>query len=230
METIKQKKIFHYLKEDFMLDIGGIGFQKKEYKDHSKVEFLSLEEYLTMARKIISKMSCGPYKTYLNTDDVVSYVANALMMADWRWDENYSSKLGRKKNLYSYRNQCAIWAIQTLITKHKKSNKDIRFYSLDDTINDTDSRNNLDFIEDKSVDSPLSILEKSESDSDIKELINSLLDSNILSDRNKQYIQMYFFEGLTLEKIGKQFNITREAVRQGINKSLQIFRSMIDNE
>lgn len=212
-----------------MLDIGGIGLQKKEYKDHKTINFLSLNEYLIMARKIISKMSSGPYKQYLNTEDVVSYVANALMMADWRWDENYNSKQGRKKNLYSYRNQCAIWAIQTLVTKQKKSKKNIKMYSLDDNINDTDLRNNLDFIEDTSCENPLEVLEQEETDNDIKQMVSSILDSDILSDKNKQYIKMYFFEGLTLEKIGNHFNITREAVRQGINKSLQKIRELAIN-
>jgi len=212
-----------------MLDIGGIGLQKKEYKDHKTINFLSLNEYLIMARKIISKMSSGPYKQYLNTEDVVSYVANALMMADWRWDENYNSKQGRKKNLYSYRNQCAIWAIQTLVTKQKKSKKNIKMYSLDDSINDTDLRNNLDFIEDTSCENPLDVLEQEETDNDVKQMVSSILDSDILSDKNKQYIKMYFFEGLTLEKIGNHFNITREAVRQGINKSLQKIRELAIN-
>lgn len=211
-----------------MIDIGGIGLQKKEYKAHKNIEFLSLDDYLLMARKIISKMSSGPYKHYLNTEDVVSYVANALMMADWRWDENYSSKDGRKKNLYSYRNQCAIWAIKTLISKHKKSKKDIKVYSLDDTINSMDLRSSIDFIEDSKSANPLATLEKEESDEDIKRLINELLNSDMISDKNKQYIKMYYFDGLTLEKIGKHFNITREAVRQGINKSLMIFRDIIN--
>lgn len=213
-----------------MIDIGGIGLQKKEYKNHNDINFLTLNEYLIMARKIISKMSSGPYKQYLNTEDVVSYVANALMMADWRWDENYNSKEGRKKNLYSYRNQCAIWAIQTLLTKHKKSKKDgFKTYSLNEPIDGADMRDNLDFIEDPNADNPISILEDAEDKKDIKKLINSLLNSDLISQKHKDYLTMYYFEGQTLEKIGKHFNITREAVRQGINKSLKIFRDMISN-
>lgn len=212
-----------------MIDIGGVGLQKKTYKDHSNIKFLSLDEYIIMARKIISKMSSGPYKHYLNTEDVVSYVANALMMADWRWDENYSSKDGRKKNLYSYRNQCAIWAIKTLVTKHKKAKMDIKIYSLDGHISDNDLRNNLDFIEAEENSQPIDILEKEENDNDIKSLITQLLDSNILSEKHKTYLKMYYFEGQTLEKIGNHFNISREAVRQGINKSLRILRETIEN-
>lgn len=213
-----------------MMDIGGVGLQKKEYKNHKKIEFLSLDEYILMSRKIISKMGSGPSRHYLNNEDVVSYVANALMMADWRWDEHYSSKDGRKKNLYSYRNQCAIWAIQTLTTKHKKSKKNIKIYSLDDTIGNTDGRNNLDFIEDKNDHDPADIVEKDEIDGEIKVLINQLLDGNLISEKNKKYIKMYYFDGQTLEKIGNHFNITREAVRQGINKSLQTFRDILSNE
>ena len=210
-----------------MLDIGGVGQQKNTYKNSDDVEFLTLEEYLVMARKIVSKMSSGVYKNYLNTEDVISYVANALMMADWRWDANYKSKEGRKKKLYSYRNQCAIWAIQTLITKQKKAKgKKIKFYSLDDNIGDLDERNNIDFIPDTKAKNPLDLLITKENADCIKNLISSVMQSDLLSDKNKQYIKMYFFEGQTLEKIGKSFNITREAVRQGINKSLEKIRNI----
>ena len=42
-----------------MLDIGGIGNQKIAYKDHSEIEFLSLEEYTTMAKKLYQKCLRG---------------------------------------------------------------------------------------------------------------------------------------------------------------------------
>ena len=38
-----------------MLDIGGIGQQKLEYKDHDNIEFLPLYDYILMAKKIVSK-------------------------------------------------------------------------------------------------------------------------------------------------------------------------------
>jgi hypothetical protein len=48
----------------------------------------------------------------LKNEEAISDVATALMYADWRFDENRKGKTGLQKTLYSYRNQCAIWAIK----------------------------------------------------------------------------------------------------------------------
>lgn len=210
-----------------MLDIGGIGNQKIEYKDHSQIKFSSLDEYITMAKKIISKMSAGFNRTFLNSDDVISYVANAIMMADWRWDSKYKSKEGRNKSQYSYRNQCAIWAIKTLVSKKIYKNN---VFSLEENISDSDKRNNLNFLSDKKQENPSMIVEKYDYQIQIKEDVENLLSCGILTEKQKEYISLYYLKGLTLEKIGHKFGITREAVRQNINKSLEKIKSLIPND
>lgn len=207
-----------------MLDIGGIGSQKLQYRDYHNNEFLPLCEYILMAKKIVSKLSSQYNKKLLNNDDVISYVANAIMMADWRWDNDYKSKEGRKKDLYSYRNQCAIWAIKTLLSKKTKKQK---IYSLDETISGSDDRNNFDFLEDDSCVDPCKAMCDDESKNSLCEDIGALLKSNILTEKQKQYINLYYFEGLTLEKIGKKFDVTREAVRQNINKGIAKLRKIM---
>lgn len=200
-----------------MLDIGGIGSQKLKYRNYDNNEFLSLYDYIIMAKKIISKLSNQYNKQLLNTEDVISYVANAIMMADWRWDKNYESKEGRKKDLYSYRNQCAIWAIKTLMSKKLKKQK---IYSLDDTISSSDDRNNFDFVQDTNAKDPCDALCCEETNKNLCNDIKLLLESDVLTQKQKDYIQMYYFEGMTLEKIGKHFDVTREAVRQNLNKAI----------
>lgn len=209
-----------------MLDIGGIGDQKLNYRDYDNKEFLPLYDYILMAKKIISKLSSQYNKKLLNTDDVISYVANAIMMADWRWDNEYKSKEGRKKDLYSYRNQCAIWAIKTLVSKKKKKKK---IYSLDETISSFDDRNNFDFLEDEKHKDPCDALCDKETNNSLCDDIKVLLESDLLSDKQKQYIDLYYFKGLTLEKIGNKFGVTREAVRQNINKTIAKLREIMVN-
>lgn len=210
-----------------MLDIGGIGSQKLQYRDYNNEEFLSLSEYTLMAKKIVSKLAHQYNKKLLNNDDVISYVANALMMADWRWDSEYKSKEGRKKDLYSYRNQCAIWAIKTLVSKKLTTKQKI--YYLDDSISPDDDRNNFDFIEDYSCVDPCKAMCEEETKNSLCNDIKSLLESNILTEKQKQYINMYYFERLTLEKIGNIFGVTREAVRQNINKGIAKLRKIMVN-
>ena len=88
-------------------------------------EFPSLTFYTELAKKTISKFGNKMYGTLstemLSNEDAISDVANALMTADWKYDSNrVGAVTGQKKTRYSYRNQCAIWAIKTYASKSKK--------------------------------------------------------------------------------------------------------------
>ena len=90
-----------------LLQLNGIGNQKIQYKDHSTLKFDSLDQYMLLAKKSISKFSNQFYNglssKMLKDEDAIASVANAIMMADWRWDENYQNDKGTKKTKYSYR-------------------------------------------------------------------------------------------------------------------------------
>jgi RNA polymerase sigma factor (sigma-70 family) len=210
-----------------LLQLQGIGKQKIAYKDHSNLQFDSLNTYITLAKKAISKFANSFYNglsiKMLKDEDAISAVANAIMMADWRWDEDYKNDKGTKKTKYSYRNQCSLWAIQTYVSKdskHKKKHKKV--YSLDFNIDSEDDGNNLSSItSDLSELSPEDLAIEKESKQQLSDLINQLLSLDCISPRQKEYIRLYYFESYTFEKIGKKYGITREAVRQGLNKAIQ---------
>lgn len=211
------------------LQLNGIGKQKIDYKNHAEIDFDTLKSYLTMAKKTISKFAnkiyCGLASKMLKDEDAIANVANAIMMADWRWDENYKNDQGTKKNRYSYRNQCALWAIQTYATKnHKLSKKINNIYSLNHDIDGDETMDLYHFTEDTSIKSPEDILIEKENKDTLTELLDNLFSVGCLTDRQKDYIRLYYFEDYTFEKIGKKYGITREAVRQGLNKALDIIR------
>lgn len=210
--------------------IPSIGKPKILYKDHKEVKFESLDFYITLAKKIIAKMggqlNVGMSKTMLKNEDTISFVANAIMMGDWRWKENTGDKdkETQYKSLYSYRNQCGIWAIKTYLTKsYKNKNKN---YSLNHC-NIDDGCELESIIQDYSQMKPLDILISKEDIDSKKDLIKEILSSELLSEKQKEYIKLYFFENLTLEKIGKKFGVTREAVRQSIKVSIQKIKNLI---
>lgn len=214
-----------------LLQLNGVGDQKIKYKDHSEIKFDSLDIYLLLAKKAISKFSSKFYNglgsKMLKDEEAISSVANAIMMADWRWDIDYQNEQGTKKTKYSYRNQCALWAIQTHVTKiytHRKRLANKKIYSLDH--NKDDSVNIHELVNDKSEKDPGYDLMQKEDDENLKHNIETLLNSSLLSDRQRDYIKLYFYESYTFEKIGKKYGITREAVRQGLNKALDIIRSV----
>jgi len=214
-----------------LLQMQGIGNQKINYKNHKDIHFDSLKEYILLAKKSISKFANKFYNglatKMLKDEDAISSVANALMMADWRWDDNYKNDRGTKKTKYSYRNQCALWAIQTYISKNKSTNN-CKVYSLDYTMdNNNDDGSNLSGITcDPSSVSPDEIAINKESKQELSNLVEQLLSLECISARQKEYIRLYYFESYTFEKIGKKYGITREAVRQGLNKAIESIKEV----
>lgn len=213
-----------------LLQINGIGEQKLEYKDHSTIKFDDLKTYILLAKKAISKFGpkfySGLASKMLKDEDAVSSIANAIMMADWRWDENRTGLNGAKKTKYSYRNQCALWAIKTHVSKEHKFGKKHKVYSLDYIADENDA--GLHYAApDKKSEQPDDIVVEKENNENLNNTINELLTLSALSDRQKDYIRLYYFESYTFEQIGKKYGITREAVRQGLNKALDIIKSVI---
>lgn len=218
-----------------LLQIHGIGKQKISYKNHENIKFDDLKTYLLLAKKAISKFGPKFYKglsnRMLKDEDAVASVANAIIMADWRWDDNYVGKRGEKKTRYSYRNQCALWAIQTYVSKsHKQNKKKKKAVSLDQCINNDDNMSMHGLEADQKTLPPDVIVMEAEGRQNIKDLIAELLSSPDLSARQKDYIRLYYFESYTFDKIGKKYGITREAVRQGLNKAIEIIKRSIADE
>lgn len=216
-----------------LLQLNGVGNQKIKYKDHSTIQFDSLQEYILLAKKSISKFANQFYQglssRMLKDEEAIASVANAIMMADWRWDENYQNNKGTKKTKYSYRNQCALWAIQTYITKDHRKDKKFKkkAMSLDHISEDNDGMSPHSFMEDDKAPSPEDILIQQENRQELSKLIESLLSLDCLTLRQKDYIRLYYFESYTFEKIGQKYGITREAVRQGLNKAISMIKEVV---
>jgi RNA polymerase sigma factor (sigma-70 family) len=184
-------------------------------------QFDTLGTYITLAKKMISKFAPKFYKTLayemLSNEDAISDVANAIMTADWKFDQHRVGKItGQQKTKYSYRNQCAIWAIKSYISaKYKKSSRNYSY----DNILFADSDNNSN--------NPLNNLIESESENLKKEYIDQILDSDILTEKQKDQIKLYYFSDMTLSEIGKKYGVTREAVRQNLLKGIKSIQAYV---
>ena len=188
-------------------------------------QFDSLSTYVSLAKKTISKLAPKFYNglstEMLKNEEAISDVATALMYADWRFDDKRTGKSGEKKTLYSYRNQCAIWAIKTYVTNKYKKKKN---YSMDYQNGDNDQTMSA-MMPDPKQKCPLDILIDEENTQMLSDGIDYLLSNNLLSIKQKQQIRMYYFEDATLSAIGKKFGVSREAVRQNIKRGLDIIKS-----
>jgi len=205
--------------------IEGIGKHKIEYPNHEDVQFSDLSEYVLLAKKAISKFANRFYnglsRKMLYDEDAVSNVAYCIMLSDWRYQENY--KKDHNKTRYSYRNQCALWAIQSYVTKTYKQNKTKNVtYSLDYSHNtDDESMTAYTFIRDQNDKEPIDNIIYEEEQNLNKEIISKLLSTKNISDRQKEYIKLYYFHDMTYDQIGKRFSLTREAIRQSIRKAIE---------
>ena len=146
------------------------------------------------------------------------------MYADWKWDSERVGKItGKKKTKYSFRNQCAIWAIKTYMTNIKKKKKI--------NILDIDLQDNKEFvsnfIEDTRHEEPIINAETNEYFADIRDLIDQITVSDLLTEKQKEQIHMYYLDEMTLSKIGKVYGVTREAVRQNIKKGIKAIQEAI---
>jgi len=185
-------------------------------------QFETLDTYTLLAKKVISKFAPTFYsslkKELLSSDDAISDIASALMTADWKWDKDRTGHDGKSKTRYSYRNQCGIWAIKTYISnKYKKKNTN---YSIDN-INDNDLKTFASNLVDKSMSDPYEIAVNKEYHEETRKMINDLLNSDIVSSKQKNQIKQYYFENKTLLEIGKEYGVTREAIRQNIQKGIK---------
>jgi RNA polymerase sigma factor (sigma-70 family) len=191
-------------------------------------QFDDLSTYINLAKKTISKFSSKYHSSLRNemlkNEDAISDVASAIMYADWRWDSNRVGKAsGMVKSKYAYRNQCAIWAIQTYITKKYKTKH--KKLSLDAVMGDSDL-SHASIIESKTEQDPLEGIIENEKTDLIHSHIQELINSDIINDKQRQQLKMYYFDDMTLNEIGKKFNVTREAVRQNIKKAITLFQEI----
>jgi RNA polymerase sigma factor (sigma-70 family) len=187
--------------------------ENKDYKD--------LVEYIDMAKKTIrafsNKICPGICKQMTNSEDAIADIAYAMMCADWKYDVDRRGKISNKpKTKYSYRNQCAIWAIQTYIKKYLKGQP---FY-LNSLLGSEDDSTFNDILEDSSQEEPLDEIIFKEKTHLESQLIKDIFESDILTDKQKDKLKLYYLEGFSLAKIGKKYGVTREAVRQNIKNSI----------
>lgn len=191
-------------------------------------QFETLDTYTLLAKKVISKFAPTFYtslkKELLLSDDAISDIASALMTADWKWDKNRTGHEGKSKTRYSYRNQCGIWAIKTYISnKYKKKNSN---YSIDD-ISNNDLKTFAANLVDKSISDPYEIAVDKEYHEETRKMIEDLLNSHIISSKQKHQIKQYYFENKTLLEIGKEYGVTREAIRQNIQKGIKRIKEYV---
>jgi len=193
------------------------------------VEYETLEEYLSIAKKLIMKIAPKFYsnlaKEMLRDEDAISCVTNAIMSADWKWNPDYRSKKNTVCSKKTYRYKRAIWAIKGYL-KAKKLKRNTISLSYIKSENSGESIVLSGLIADKKAYNPSILAENKENVLELQCLIQDILNSNLISQKQKKYIKEYYLENKTLQEVGKKYSVSREAVRQTVNKGISTIKRL----
>ena len=208
------------------VDIVGIAERQIEYPvlDESRFE-ATFDKYITIAKKVI-KTFAPRYKPGLDSEmikseDAVSNIATAIMIADWRWNPKHRSKDGKVRTQYAYRNQCGIWAIQGYIARQTRAKKPL---SLESVVSSSDAGSALllkDVLPDDEERGPVNNACTNE---DYK-MCGNILEDSKLTEKQRDCIRLYYIDDLTYQEIADQYGVTREAVRQVIDRATDKIRN-----
>lgn len=187
---------------------------KIKYEQKPNEYFLTLDEYLLMAKKSISRFAPSLAPRLLKNEDFVSEIAYSIMMADWRWDSSKDNNKDGKNSRVGYRSKCADWAIKVNIKKLKNKNNlpsGEQILSLNHNVgNDEKSVDLYNIVEDKRI-------SKFEPNIDI----NTFFDNSNLTDSQKKYLEMRYINGVKLKDIAEQSGTTIQNINKIINIAIK---------
>jgi RNA polymerase sigma factor (sigma-70 family) len=186
-----------------------------------ETEYKDMVEYIEIAQKAIKafadKICPGISYQMSQSEDAIADVAQAIMWGDWKYDPNRKGQISNlSKTQYSYRNQCAIWGIQTYVKKRLKR----KTVYLNNLVQDQEM-DLTDLLVDERQNEPITQLLDQEKE-DLKfQTINDIFDSKLLTQEQKDKVRLYYLEGYSLAKVGKKYGVTREAIRQTLKSCIK---------
>jgi RNA polymerase sigma factor (sigma-70 family) len=212
------------------IDIVGIGNTIIDYPNPKDCKFEDTpQQYIELAKKIISyfgRKYGDIAKKMLTSEDAISNVATAIMFADWRWNADYKNKQGTVRSKKAYRNQCGLWAIQGYISRTKNNTMSkVKTISMNHVAPGA-KKDFCDSIPDVRALSPIDKISNAEQEQAQSTLLNNILNSTSLSQREKEVIDMYYMRDMTLESIGKVFNVNRQRIHQNLHKGLSKLKGL----
>jgi RNA polymerase sigma factor (sigma-70 family) len=206
-------------------DIVGVGTPKKKYRKFNNAEFESLESYRAQAKKLIihysnKRRSQVLLNDLINSEDAISAVANSPMIADWTYDCDRESEHG-KCSQNTYRFLRATWAIKSYLTRRTRhvSRGNI---SLDQSLTEDD--NNMYGLLPDSCESP----DQSIKTSELREILENILSSTMITDRQSFYLREHYLEEKPLTDIAEEAGVSRQAVYDGLKRAISFIRQELN--
>ena len=172
----------------------------------------SLDSYLEEAKGMILKWGS---LWMLKDDQILGQVASAIMRAenDHNPEHDSGATVVTLRVTYGRREIWNVYRKQNSIMK-----KGIH-YSINAEVKNTDGFTFADAIEDKS-EHFLEAMEKEQSLKEKKEKVRELLSDSYLTDRQREFLEAKYIEGLTSKEISERFNVSKQAVSDCLGRAL----------
>ena len=165
----------------------------------------TLDWYLKNAENAIRKFAKGT--KLIKNEDAIAFVARFMMDADSRYDEKTGTREG-------FRWKYAEYAVKSFINRDRKKRK---MLSINATFKNStyDSRgSSLEKILTKDI------IPHNSNNSAIPDVIQLINNAPYLNDRERNCILAKFVDSKNYQEIGDSLGITRERVRQIIDKAI----------
>lgn len=189
------------------IDIAGIKKKKLDYANIEHGEFLTLEEYMTLTKKFVKRYAGYARTSILASDDAITNIATSIMMADWRWKDDYHTENGTEKlQRQNYRLQCAKYAIYEYIKRRSKNKLNVSLVNKED-----------ETIEIFTVDNQqIGRKEKEE----LKEELTLCINNANLKQLEDVCMRAYFYHGMSYQDIGMKLSLSKERIRQIVKEAV----------
>ena len=167
-------------------------------------QYETLQSYLNQAKRMIIKFGGKLAPQIIQDDDKIGEVATAIMCADWKYQEDYYGFENKPCLLSTLR---CVYVKTALLKIYCKNLKNIPCHPLQD-VETKFGKNLLDNV-------------------DNKEYISHLLNTRGVTQKQRDYITKYYFEGMNLQETGNYFGVTRQAVECVISTAFNTIRQYV---
>lgn len=197
--------------------LADVSTPRKKYPDASTVEgrMLTLNQYHTLARRIIGRWAPAHMKgVMLGSEDAIDYVAHKIMMGDWRYNVSRS-------DIKTHRGYCGKRAIQRYIKGLARKGPFVTNFL--DTLEESET-NIYELIADPKSPQPIDVdVIQDERLEMRKRLVKGM---ERLTDTQYACVKLHFIDGKSMAEVGRELDISREAVRKSINESVERMRGL----
>lgn len=185
--------------------------------NNESLELRSLDEYDSFAQRCIAKYASNTAAAcMLNSEDAIDYVRTEIMEADCKFDASH----GCTRAYFLISN--AKYAIFRWLKRLGQTPYEV---SLNMTLSEKQRHQQLyTTIPDDKTEKPDDIVADKEQET-AQSFVMRILTEGCLSDTQRQCIYMQYIDDLTQAEIARRLNISREAVRQNVNRGLNNLRN-----